>query len=182
MATKPPMDPTSSEADAKQLDHARRQGDAYRKALEHMVGEVADDGGLTQAGEYLVGYAVEEAEGMYAWEDGELRWQDPGDENLHVEIAVMDASDGRFVPALTVHGTLVDPDGNEVGTHEHALLWHPMIYHYGRNWEVPADGVYTLKVRIEPPPFMRHDEINGKRFASEVEVEFSGVKVQRGQD
>ena len=91
-------------------------------------------------------------------------WHDPEDENLHVEIAVCDASDGRFVPALTVTGTLIDPDGNEVGTHEHPLLWHPMIYHYGRNWKVPQDGEYTLKVHIEPPTFMRHDEINGCRF------------------
>ena len=68
------------------------------------------------------------------------------------------------MPCLKVTGTLIDPDGNEVGTHEHELLWHPMIYHYGRNWTVPADGEYTLKVHIEPPTFMRHDEINGCRF------------------
>ena len=88
----------------------------------------------------------------------------PSDENLHVEIAVLDASDERFVPGLKVTGTLIDPDGNEVGTHEHELLWHPMIYHYGRNWRVPADGEYTLKVHIDPPTFMRHDEVNGCRF------------------
>ena len=57
-----------------------------------------------------------------------------------------------------------------------------MIYHYGRNWTVPADGEYTLKVHIDPPTFMRHDEINGDRFADPVDVTFEGVKVQRGQD
>jgi uncharacterized protein involved in high-affinity Fe2+ transport len=178
----PPMDPDSSEADAKQLELAREQGKSYRKALEYMAEEVAHDGGMQPAGEYLVGYAVEEAEGMYMWEDGKLDWHDPEDENLHVEIAVCDASDGRFVPGCTVTGTLIDPDGNEVGTHEHELLWHPMIYHYGRNWEVPADGDYTLKVRIDPPTFMRHDEINGCRFKEPVETTFKGVKVERGQD
>ena len=183
MATqKPPMDPSTSEADAKQLELAREQGGAYRKALDHMAQEVAHDGGTQTAGEYLIGYAIEEAEGMYMWKDGELVWQEPEDENLHVEIAVCDASDGRFVPGCSVTGTLIDPDGNEVGTHEHELLWHPMLYHYGRNWEVPADGLYTLKVRVEPPTFMRHDEINGKRFAAAVETEFTGVKVERGQD
>lgn len=178
----PPMDPTSSEADAKQLELARRQGEAYRKALDHMVETVAHGGGMQPKDQYLIGYAVEEAEGMYEWEDGELVWREPEDENLHVEIAVCDASDGRFVPALTVYGTLIDPDGNDLGTYEHPLLWHPMIYHYGRNWTVPQDGEYTLKVRIEPATFMRHDEINGKRFAAPVETEFTGVKVERGQD
>ncbi len=178
----PPMDPTSSEADEKQLELARKQGETYREALDHMAQDVAHDGGTKTVGQYLVGYAIEEAEGMFMWEDGGLQWQDPADENLHVEIAVCDASDGRFIPSLTVTGTLIDPDGNEVGTHEHPLLWHPMLYHYGRNWVVPSDGEYTLKVHIDPPTFMRHDEINGCRWTEPVDVEFTGVKVQRGQD
>ena len=176
------MDPTSSEADAKQLELAREQGASYRKALEHMANEVAHDGGMQTVDQYLVAYAIEEAEGMFMWEDGELHWHDPEDENLHVEIAVCDASDGRFIPGLKVTATLVDPDGNEVGTHVHELLWHPMLYHYGRNWQVPADGTYTLKVRVEPPTFMRHDEINGCRFTEAAETVFKGVQVERGQD
>jgi uncharacterized protein involved in high-affinity Fe2+ transport len=95
---------------------------------------------------------------------------------------VRDAGDGRFVPGVRVCATLVDADGNEVGTHEQPLLWHPMIYHYGRNWELPSDGRYTLRVRVEPPTFMRHDEVNGRRFTVPVEVEFRDVKVERGQD
>ena len=179
----PPMDPTSMEADAKQLDLARRQGEAYRAALDHMVESVAHDGGSQPADQYLVAYAIEEAEGMYRWEDGELVWHPPAeDENLHVEIVVCDASDGRFIPGLTVTGTLIDPDGNEVGTHEHELLWHPMLYHYGRNWTVPSDGEYTLKVHIEPPQFMRHDEINGNRWTAPVDTAFDGVKVERGRE
>ena len=43
--------------------------------------------------------------------ESELVWTEPGDENLHVEIAVLDASDERFVPCLKVTGTLIDPDG-----------------------------------------------------------------------
>jgi hypothetical protein len=78
--------------------------------------------------------------------------------------------------------TLIDPDGNEVGTHEQPLIWHPMISHYGRNCVVPSDGEYTLRVCVEPPTFMRHDEINGRRFTEPVVVEFTGVKVERDQD
>jgi hypothetical protein len=183
MAPKPPpMDPDTSEADAKQLELAREQGASYRRALEYMANEVAHDGGMQEAGEYLIGYAVEEAEGMYDWVDGELVWHDPQDENLHLEIAVCDASDGRFVPGVTVVATLVDPAGNEVGTHELPMLWHPMIYHYGRNWNVPSDGEYTLHVRIQPPTFMRHDETNGCRFKELVECTFEHVQVERDSD
>ena len=77
---------------------------------------------------------------------------------------------------------ITDSDGNEVGTYERPLIWHPIIYPYGRNCVVPSDGEYTLRIRVEPPTFMRHDEVNGWRFTDPVEVEFTGVKVERGQD
>lgn len=177
----PPMDPNTDEATAKQLDLAREQGEAYGRALTHMATGVAHDGGEQEADPYRIGYAIEKAEGMYARVDSALAWQEPGDDNLHVEVAVRDASDGRFVPGVRVLATLISPDGGEVGTHEQPLVWHPMIYHYGRNWTVPADGEYTLRVRVEPPSFMRHDKVNGRRFTEPVEVEFTGVQVKRGQ-
>lgn len=105
----PPMDSNTSEATAGQLDHAHKQGEAYGNAPHYMTGTVAHDGGERQSGPYLIGYAVEEAEGMYEWVDGELVWRDPGDgENLHVEVSVRDAGDGRFVPAVKVIATLTD--------------------------------------------------------------------------
>jgi uncharacterized protein involved in high-affinity Fe2+ transport len=57
-----------------------------------------------------------------------------------------------------------------------------MIYHYGRNVSVPSDGAYTLRVHVDPPTFMRHDETNGCRFTAPVDVEFEGVDVERGSD
>ncbi len=179
---KPPTDPDSSEATGPQLEKARAQGEAYGQALKYMVEEVAHDGGMKQAGEYTVGYAIEEAEGLYQFHDGQLTWQNPEDENVHVEIAVRDAADGRFVPAMTVTATLVTPSGQELGPYEHELVWHPMLYHYARNWTVPQDGEYTLRVHIDPPTFMRHDEVNGRRFVQPVDVEFTGVKIQRGAE
>lgn len=181
-SNRPPMDPNTSEATERQLELAREQGDAYGRALEYMTGSVAHDGGEQEAGHYRIGYAIEEAEGMYEWLDaGNLDWREPQEENLHVEVAVRDAADGRFIPAVKVFATLIDPEGNDLGTHEQPLLWHPMIYHYGRNWTVPVDGTYTLRVRVEPPMFMRHDEVNGARFTESVEVEFTNVQVKRGQ-
>jgi Fe2+ transport protein len=179
---KPPLNPNTSEADPEQLRLALAQGQAYGHALEHMTTTVAHDGGEQEAGDYSVGYAVEEAEGMYEWVDGRLRWRDPNGENLHLEISVRDRSDGRFVPGVRVLATLIGPDGEEIGTHEQPLLWHPMIYHYGRNWAVPVDGRYTLRVNVEPPTFMRHDEVNGCRFIDPVQVEFTDVNVALGSD
>jgi len=55
-----------------------------------------------------------------------------------------------------------------------------MLYDYGRNWQVPSDGLYTLLVRVEPPRFMRHDEINGRRFLEPADVTFEDVKIETG--
>ena len=47
---------------------------------------------------------------------------------------------------------------------------------------VAAVGHGELVVHIDPPTFMRHDEINGCRFKEPVDVTFEGVKVERGRD
>ena len=180
-ASGPPTQARSHEAWATQLDLAWAQGEAYGRALASMTNAVAEDGGEQQAGDYLIGYAIEKAEGMYHWVDGRLEWHEPGDENVHLEITVRDASDGRFVPGVRVVATLVDADGEEVGAHEQPLLWHPMIYHYGRNWLVPH-GDYVLHVRVDPPRFSRHDAVNGRRFIEPVEVEFGSVRVQSDRE
>lgn len=179
-AHQPPME-ASDEAKKPQLDLARKQGDAFNNALMEMAQNEAHDGGTKRAGDYIVAYAVESAEGMYHLKDGELEWQEPTNENVHVEVAVQDGADKRFIPGLTVHATLIDPDGNEVGTHQQPFLWHPWLYHYGRNWHVPQDGTYTLRVKIEAPDFGRHDKKNGKRFAEDVTVEFTNVAIKTGQ-
>lgn len=175
------MDPSTDEASQEQLDAAKAQGDAFRQAVDLMTTKVAHDGGLQEVGEYVVGYAVEEAEGMYVWADGNLRWQEPEDENMHLEIVVCDASDGRFVPGLRVTATLSTEGGEEIGTHEQPLVWHPMLYHYGRNWSVPGDGRYRLRVVVDPPAFPRHDRVNGQRFSEQVTVEFDNVDVATGR-
>lgn len=172
----------SGEADAQQLTFARREGDAYQQALEYMAHEVADSGELQRAGDYIVAYAQEKAEGMYALRgEGQLEWQPPTDENCHLEISVSDASDGRFVPYLKIHATL-SGQGQTVGPFEVPFLWHPGLYHYGKNIRVPGDGEYDLKISIEPPSFMRHDKQNGQRYASTVEVTFDRVTLKTGQE
>lgn len=175
-----PSKQPSDEATNRGLQLARQQGQAYQQALEYMSTQVAH-GSKKAAGEYIVGYAVEEAEGLYHFNYGQLEWEEPRNANAHIEVAVCDAADGRFIPALTVYVTLIDANGREIGTHQQPFLWHPTLYHYGRNWQVPGDGDYRLRIRIEPPTFPRHDKTNGRRYTQPVEVEFSQVHIKAGR-
>jgi hypothetical protein len=172
----------SEEASRFDLVFASAQGTAYGAALKQMSTFVAHDGREMQEGEYLVAYAVEEAEGMHHLRRGRLQWTEPKKtDNLHVEVTVRDASDGRFIPGLKVFATLIDDKGKDLGTHEQPFLWHPWLHHYGRNWRVPGDGVYRLRVRFDAPDFPRHDKVNGNRFVKGAQVEFTGVKVKTGR-
>jgi Fe2+ transport protein len=172
----------SEESTAAQLELAREQGRALQHAVDAMDSE-SDSGVLAaEAGNYLIAIAVEEAEGMWAGGGETLEWRDPGDENCHVEVCVRDRADGRFVPSLDVSVTLSGPDGaGEVGTHRQPFLWHPWLYHYGRNWHVPGGGAYRVEVRVDAPEFMRHDHENGRRYADPVTVTFDGVEITPGQ-
>jgi len=176
---RPPAE-VSDEASQEQLELARQQGEAYMRALSTMSRRVAYVGGEQRAGDYLVAFAIEPAEGMYYPRNGQLEWQEPQQENIHLEISVRDAADQRFIPGLTIYATLIDANGNEAGTHRQDFVWHPWVYHYGRNWQVRRHGEYTLRVRIEAPDFPRHDRANGRRYTRPVEVEFQKVRITPG--
>ncbi|MFI9008009.1 iron transporter [Actinosynnema sp. NPDC053489] len=174
----PPMSP-SNEADPDQLDVARAEGAAYRRALEAMREE--SGAVVKQAGEYLVVLVQEDAEGMYELRDGRLVWQEaPEDANGHLEIAVADAADGRFVPGLDVTVT-VSRGGEKVLDTRLPFLWHPFLHHYGTNFTMAGEGEHDVQVHIDPPTFMRHDPVNGKRFEHPVEVAFLGVPFKPGR-
>jgi uncharacterized protein involved in high-affinity Fe2+ transport len=172
----------SDEADAQQLDMARAEGEAYHASLEYMAHKVADNGATQEAGDYLVGIAQERAEGMYHLTDGELVWHEAGDHNCHLEVSVSDRADHRFVPALSITASLTAENGKTIGPVEVPFLWHPGLYHYGINLKLPGDGLYDIAVHIEPPTFMRHDKINGRRYADPVHVTFKGFKVKTGKE
>src|SRR5215216_5152043 len=135
----------SDEANAKQFDMARQEGDAYHRSLLYMANEVADAGGEQQAGDYIVAFAQERAEGMYMLRrEGELEWREAGEENCHLEISVSDAADGRFIPGLAIEATLISEGEEAFGPFSVPFIWHPVLFHYGRNIKLPGDGRYTL--------------------------------------
>jgi hypothetical protein len=170
----------SNEATKRQIELAREQGEAQTHALEAMKEETGH-AGQVRAGDYVIGYAVEEAEGLYRWRDGELEWEEPTHENAHVEVVVADAADGRFVPGLEVTVNIRAGADRDFGTYEQPLLWHPWLLHYGRNWTLPGDGTYDLRVHVEPLRMPRHDKKNGRRFAKPVDVTFRGVRIETGR-
>lgn len=172
----------SEEVDERHLELARRAGDAYLEAADHMIEDVADAGARTTEGDYVVGFAQESAEGMYRMRDGGVEWVEPAeDANCHLEVLVASAADGRFLPGVTVRATMEDDEGTEVGPERIPFVWHPGVYHYGKNLEVPGDGTYSLTVEVEPPEFPRHDRTNGDRFAEPVEVHFEDVELTTGR-
>jgi hypothetical protein len=76
---------------------------------------------------------------------------------------------------------VIDQNGQKIGSHPQPFLWHPWLYHYGLNWTLPGDGVYTIQVHIDPPTFPRHDKKNGQRYTQPVDVSFEKVKIKTGQ-
>jgi hypothetical protein len=178
---RPPSRP-SDEADANQLKLAKAEGEKYASSLRYMVEEVADAGGRKRAGDYIVAFAQEKAEGMYHLVRGKLKWVKPKAENCHIEVAVLDATDKRFIPGLSVHAELFSREGRRVASFDVPFVWHPGLYHYGRNVKVPGSGRYDLLVKIKAPTFMRHDRRNGRRYAKPVEVAFKNIAIKSGKD
>ncbi|HUA46962.1 MAG TPA: hypothetical protein VMA77_17145 [Solirubrobacteraceae bacterium] len=172
--------PDTEERTQRDLHLARAQGDAYGEAFEHLRASIASDSGERYCGDYQIGYAVGPAEGAYEWSASELVWLEPRNENLHVAVTVRDAGDGRFVPGLRVLVTLIDPRGRALGTHEHPMLWHPMLHHYGSNWKISASGLHSLRIEVEPPRFIRADPVNGSRLAAPTSVQFDAVNMNVG--
>ncbi len=183
MTSRKPPEKPSDEADRHQIAMAKKEGAAYHASLKYMAEEVADSGGHKRAGDYIVAYAQERAEGMYMLKgEGKLEWDEPKDENCHLEISVSDAGDQRFIPYLEISATLTPESGKAVGPFTVPFVWHPGLYHYGKNIKVPGDGAYRLDIVIKAPTFMRHDEVNGKRYAETVEVTFEKVQIKTGKE
>ena len=66
----------SAEIDEEQIKLAKKQGEAFQDALQNMIHKEAH-GEKKVAGDYIVSWANEKAEGMYLKRDGHLEWQEP---------------------------------------------------------------------------------------------------------
>lgn len=159
---------------------AREEGRAYERALELMKSETSH--AQAEADDYIITVAAEEAEGMYDFSDGRLDWHVPsGELDQHIEVVVQDKEDRRFVPGLEVTCKLYAVDGNFVDEKRQEFIWHPFLYHYGQNWNIPGPGKYTARLTIRKPHWPRHDEMKGKRYAKDVTVEVGPLELKPGR-
>ena len=151
----PPVDPETSEASPQQLALAREQGDAYGRAPRYIGEQVARDAGKRRVGAYLIGYAVEGAEEMYEWADGELVWREPGQANVHVEVSVRDAGTVASCPARAFSRRSSIPTAKVRSPHRHQLTAWPLATRrraYRETRSLPVAGCcHTSTVRLPRP-------------------------------
>lgn len=172
------------------IDPARRallasaQGVAFARALATMANGVAVDGALRRAGDYVVAVGVEYAEGYWRWVDGSLRYEvaveESAEKNAHVEVVILDALSGRFMPGIRVRASLYR-DGDHIGTSLEPLMWHPWLYHYGKNWRIPSSGPYAIEVSFDRPPYRGYGAACCALFARGQRVRFDRVDMRIGQ-
>lgn len=129
------------------------------------------------AGDYQVSYNVGPAKGLYQFTAGKLEWKEPQEENVHLDVFVEDAQDGRFIPGLSLNATLLDKRGGRAAATHLPFVWHPERYHYGANVKVPESGEYVLQVHIFPATFTRADKEHGKRYVADADVQFEDVRI-----
>jgi len=153
---------------------------AFDEAFDYII-QKAFYGGHKIEGGYLIAYSIEYARNLIYPGEGDPQWQDLREENAHIGIAVHDETDLHFIKGLSVNVTVIEQSGILIGSFNHPLLERPNLYHYGRNWKLPGDGIYTLRVKVETPEFMTRDEINEKAYSTPVEVEFKNVTIKTGQ-
>ena len=77
---------TSDETSAAEWPIAKAEGKAYGAALAYLSTAEAHSSGEQQVGDYIIAYAVEDAEGLYHMRDGRLAWDRDGSRN-HVAAA-----------------------------------------------------------------------------------------------
>ncbi len=151
---------------------AREQGDAYGDALRHAARLAAGDSGECRTGDYWITYLLDSPRRIHTSAEGKPPWHEPEGADLYVGIAVRDATDGRFIPAMSVGVTLIDGGGTVVGAGDQSLVWDPLAYQYGRNWHVEGEGPHSMRVRVEP---LTRVQGASEQAMRPIEVEFSDL-------
>ena len=129
-------------------------------------------------GPYLIAYIVERARWFQYLENDQEVNEEPKNENAFIGIAVHDVSDFHFVKDLKMSVTVTDEKGDLIGKQQHFYHPRPGLHNYGRNWILPGDGHYTIRVEIDPP-----DPKNGEvplEKRSRVVVYFQNVMIHTG--
>ena len=158
------------------------------KSREEITREIVDYSfqkdiyqGHRTEGAYLIAYITEYARRFQYLKKGEMVDKKPKNENAYIGIAVHNASDLHFIKKLTVNVTVIDKNGNVIGKKQHLLHQRPGLLHYGMNWTLPGDGLYTLRVRIDTAELKSEGTTEDNLPQGFVEVEFPHVMIQTGK-
>lgn len=151
-----------------------------RTQLAAHPGEATGPRGEEQktAGDFSISYRTGPAEGFYEFSDGMLEWKEPQDQNVHLDVLVCDARDGRMIPGLNVQGALLDMRGGRAAAAHLPFVWHPQQNHYGANVKIPKGGRYVLQVHVDPATFVRRGKEEGKRYVTGADVTFEDVQIE----
>lgn len=154
-----PLTAPSNEANKKQLESARAEGDSIDKCVAALLKYSGAAAGQMRAGEYIINYIISKPEGWYELSDkNKLAWHEPGSANAHLWLFVQDGADHRLVPGLAIKATLSNTEK------EMPYGWTPMINGYGDNITLSNSTNDVLTISIAPPQYHRHDPYNGDRF------------------
>jgi predicted AlkP superfamily pyrophosphatase or phosphodiesterase len=164
------MDKNKKENTDLEIQLEKEQGEAYSKALELMKKETVHQ--EVEINDFIITVLAHGAEGYYVTRlDGALEWRVPQpEENQHIEVVVRDKQDLRFIPDLSVSCRLFSSDGYLIDEKTQPFIWHPFLYHYGINWELPGRDNYTAEISIMEPIFGRHDRQKGKRYGENITI------------
>jgi hypothetical protein len=154
-------------------------GTTLRDPYGRQVAALEDGGAMVECGgDYVVAILHGPPQGRYEAAGGGLTWREPAPgTTARLDIAVADATDGRFVPGLTVYVAL-ERDGRTHAAQQCPFRWHRVMHRYATDLRV-ADGLYDLTVRIAAPGFARLDPVAGQRYADPVVLRFAGVRFER---
>ncbi len=177
-STKPqlPLTAPSNEANKKQLQSARAEGDSVDKCIQALLKFGGASAGQTRAGEYIITYLVGKPEGWYELEDkNKLMWHEPTGANAHLWLFVQDGSDRRLVPGLSITASL------ENGQKQMPYGWAPLINGYSDNINLSNNKNEVVTISIAPPQYRRHDPYNGDRFTKPTTAVISINQNQQAQ-
>lgn len=150
--------------------------DSYAAAKK----EISSEGGEQNAGEYKIGYIVEEAEGWWEGDPSALKWRNPAPgETTHLEILPFDPKNGLLIPGMQISLSVLDNSGKEVDK-KPLNFYYSEFYHYANNFNIPQSGKYILKAELTPPAFPRHgsESGEGKVFTKPATVQFENVDIK----
>jgi hypothetical protein len=152
---------------------ARRQGAAYAQAVA-FERKGAGWSAQMRASESVITVTMTPSERAWRREhDGRMAQDAAQPGTVHLRAFVADASDGRFVPGLSVHARFFDRAGESLGAYDLPFGLYPLTDAYGANVTVPPDAA-GLAIYLDTLTAVRDGDTDGEeRFGRPLRAQFA---------